>query len=298
MKPYLAIIRPGNCVMSVFASLIGSFIILKSLNLTAIVAAMAVFLITGAGNAINDYVDIEADKVNRPKRPIPSGKIKPRTALGYSAILFGVGLLISLYTNWLAFGIALLNIVLLIIYSFYLKQTAFLGNIAVSYLVGSTLLFGSAALIARPDIPSLSVPLILMSLAMLANFSREVVKTLEDLEGDKQDFIKRIITKAKQKILQKFKIQKEGIKSKYSENLTSSIASISMVIAIGLSPLPYILKFFGLSYLLVVLIADLLYIYSIAVIFSKNKKRYSKASKIIKLGMLVGLISYAVGAAF
>ena len=137
-----------------------------------------------------------------------------------------------------------------------------------------------------------------MLLATLTNFSREVVKTLEDLEGDKKAFIKNLIRKAKEKLLAKFRIKKETVEFRYSEKLTKSVAALSLFIVILLSPLPYLLGFLGLAYLGIVVLADLIFLYSATVLFSKNKKRYSNSSKLIKLGMFVGLISYIVGVVF
>ncbi len=299
MKVYLTILRPGNCLMSIIAVLIGSFLILKTFNPTILLASIAVFLITGAGNVINDYVDIDADKVNRPKRPIPSGKIKPKTALVYSVILFGIGLALSFFTTWFAFSLALINSFLLVAYSFSLKEKMFLGNAVVSYLVGSTFLFGSLAVISAVTPTVLVLPLLLMLLATLSNFSREIVKTLEDLEGDKLAFIKKVVQKAKAKILQKFKIEKENVKLRYSERFTASIAVLSLIIVIAINPLPYLLGLFGISYLFVVIPTDLVFLYAISsLLLSKNKKKYSKASKLIKIGMFLGLISYIVGIVF
>ena len=298
MKAYLEILRPGNCLMSIIAVLIGSFLILKTFDFTTLLASISVFLITGAGNAINDYIDIEADKVNRPKRPIPSGRIKPKAALFYSIVLFLIGIILSLFTTWPAFSLAIINSVLLIAYAFYLKNTAFVGNFVVSYLVGSTFLFGSLASLTAFSMHAITIPLLLMLLATLTNFSREVVKTLEDLEGDKKAFIKNLIRRAKEKILAKFKIQKETVEFRYSEKFTKSVAVLSLFIVIALSPIPYLLGFLGLAYLGFVILADLIFLYSATILFSKNKKRYSKSSKLIKLGMFVGLISYIVGVVF
>ena len=298
MKAYLEILRPGNCLMSIIAVLIGSFLILKTFDFTTLLASISVFLITGAGNAINDYIDIEADKVNRPKRPIPSGRIKPKAALFYSIVLFLIGIILSLFTTWPAFSLAIINSVLLIAYAFYLKNTAFVGNFVVSYLVGSTFLFGSLASLTAFSMHAITITLLLMLLATLTNFSREVVKTLEDLEGDKKAFIKNLIRKAKEKLLAKFRIKKETVEFRYSEKLTKSVAALSLFIVILLSPLPYLLGFLGLAYLGIVVLADLIFLYSATVLFSKNKKRYSNSSKLIKLGMFVGLISYIVGVVF
>ncbi|MCD4807218.1 MAG: UbiA family prenyltransferase, partial [Methanococcoides sp.] len=98
MKAYLELMRAGNCAMAAFAGLIGVLIAYNilssaspyvSLSLfdTSLIFAV-VFLVTGAGNGLNDYFDIEIDKVNKPSRPIPSGKISLKSALYFSLLLF------------------------------------------------------------------------------------------------------------------------------------------------------------------------------------------------------------------
>jgi len=299
MLPYLKILRPVNCLMSVIAVLIGVFLITKIPPIAALPAAIAAFLIAGAGNVINDFVDIEADKINRPKRPIPSGKIKPKTALGYSAALFAVGICLSVFTNWLALVIAAANSFLLIVYSTHLKNRMFVGNAVVSYLVGSTFLFGSAAVLDLSNPNLLILPLLLMLLASLSNFSREVVKTLEDLEGDKLAFIKKAVAKVKGKVLEKFGVKSGGVRFKYSIKFTTGVAIAALLVVIIISPLPYLLKILGLSYLVVLIPTDLAFIASIyTLVSSKNKKRFSKSSKLIKVGMFLGLIAYIVGITF
>jgi 4-hydroxybenzoate polyprenyltransferase len=47
-----------------------------------------------AGMALNDLADIAIDRVERPSRPIPSGRVSPRSAATFIAILFGIGLII------------------------------------------------------------------------------------------------------------------------------------------------------------------------------------------------------------
>lgn len=176
----LEIMRPANCVMAGAASLIGmiaSGAPPQSLHAPALVF-FTVFLITGGGNAINDYFDREIDAVNRPERPIPSGRISPRGALIWSMALFIAGCIIAGLINQSCLALALLNSFVLIIYAARLKGLPAAGNIAVSYLTGTTFLFGGLA--ASPS----SITAFLSILSAFATLSREIVKDIEDLPGD------------------------------------------------------------------------------------------------------------------
>ena len=77
------LIRWANCAMAGSAAVAGTLIAYLALPETIqvqiihepFIVFLVVFFITGAGNAINDYFDLEIDRVNRPRRPIPSGRM-------------------------------------------------------------------------------------------------------------------------------------------------------------------------------------------------------------------------------
>jgi len=191
---YVKLMRPLNCLMTAVSVFIGGLIVSPVLGIFAAeriwTAMIAAFLISGAGNAINDYVDVEADRINKPKRPIPSGRVSRSSALTFSVLLFIIGIFLAGIINYVTFGIAVINSLLLIVYSTHLQNKMLLGNVTVSYLVASGFLFGGAAL------NNLLLPLLLALLAGLSNMAREIVKDLEDIEGDKKSFLKRIAKKA------------------------------------------------------------------------------------------------------
>ncbi len=296
MNPYIEILRPLNSIMSAIAVLIGGLLVLKWVDLTIFFGMVAVVLITGAGNIVNDYVDLDADKINRPKRPIPSGRIKKNTALGYCILLFAVGIGLAAFINQIALLIAAINSIVLIFYSTHFQHKMFLGNAAVAYLVGSAFLFGGAVGLGQnTNLSLLILPLLLMLLSSLSNFSREIIKDLEDFEGDKKSFLKRIKNKIKG-TLERFGIARGEIKSRVSERISIAIAAASLVAAIIISPLPYLLNILSLSYIIVLIPTDIAFILGIYTITNRNiKNRYHAAQKRIKIGMLLGLIAFIVG---
>lgn len=141
---------------------------------------LVVFLVTGAGNAINDYFDVEIDRINRPDRPIPSGDVSAHRVLVYSSLLFISGIALSLVTTLTCVVIAAANSLLLVGYAAFLKRTPGAGNIAISYLSASIFLFGGAYAGLQGLLMVVPVALITF-FAMLA---REVWKDVEDVEGD------------------------------------------------------------------------------------------------------------------
>lgn len=290
---YLKLIRPLNCLMASVAVLIGG---LASLGLgiasrpEILLAALAGFLIAGAGNAINDYRDVEADRINRPERPIPSGKVSRRSALYFSVALFIIGIALSAFLNYFSFGLAVANSALLLIYPFYLKDKLLVGNIAISYLVGSTFLFGGAS------VGNLRIPLLLMLLSGLTNLSREIAKCMEDLEGDKVSFLRKIVHDVRKTIAERFGLSKGEPLLKYKKLLVFT-GILCLVLAVMLSPLPFFWGIMGYSYLVAVVLADAAFLCS-AILFLKahSKRDFARVSKTIKLGMLLGLLAFIIGA--
>ncbi|WP_406670382.1 geranylgeranylglycerol-phosphate geranylgeranyltransferase [Methanolobus sp. ZRKC4] len=282
MQAYLKLMRSGNCLMAAIAAIIGVFIaynIVAANNplstqfpiFDATKVFLTVFMVTGAGNAINDYFDVEIDRVNKPDRPIPSGKIGLKTALYFSLALFAIGTLIAASINLICGFIALVNSLLLIYYASSLKRTPLLGNIAVGYLTGSTFLFGGAVFYDKGGLESVFV---LFLLATLATVAREIVKDIEDIEGDTKDGARTLPI---------------VIGPKKAAYLASAIG----LIAVLASPLPYLQSLMGIRYLFIVALADMLFIVAVYQILGKNDP--AKSSKMFKMAMAFALISFIAG---
>ena len=108
MRAYIQLIRYGNCTMAAIAAVTGVFIAFNILNTSSLdlsffynslTVFLVVFFVTGAGNAINDYFDYEIDAINKPSRPIPSGKIGLSRAFSFSLALFIFGIIIASTIN-------------------------------------------------------------------------------------------------------------------------------------------------------------------------------------------------------
>jgi len=297
MFPYITLMRPVNAFMAVIAVLIGGLLVAGKnpalfSNLYPLgFALLAVFLITGAGNAINDYIDLESDKINKPQRPIPSGRVSRRKALAFSIVLFAAGIFLTLFINWACILIAVVNSILLVVYSYSLQDRILLGNIVIGYLVGSTFLFGGASF------GNLLLPGLLMLLAGLSTISREIVKDLEDIEGDRKSFLKKIASGVKVRLSRFVGKEEAGLVLK--KGRAKAAAGIFLLLAIIISPLPYILGILGFAYLAILIPTDLVFLSSVFLLARKGvKKRFSRTSRIIKIGMFLALIAFIFGVLF
>lgn len=74
-------------------------------------ATLTLLFITSGGFAINDYFDRESDVIVHPKRPIPSNHVSPLGVVQLSILMFIARVIIALYINLLAFGIAVFGVI-------------------------------------------------------------------------------------------------------------------------------------------------------------------------------------------
>ena len=151
-------------------------------------AVLATILVSASANTWNDYLDIEIDRINQPRRPLPSGQVKPRNALIFSFILAGIFLFIGAFISLPAFLIVVLSNILLFIYSWKLKSTVLLGNFVVAFISGMSAVFGGVA--AGNPRPTL----VLFVIISVSISGREVLKTMADYEGDLKESVRTIST--------------------------------------------------------------------------------------------------------
>ena len=281
MNPYIEILRPGNALMGAI-SIILVAIVDKTISIPIILAMIAVFFETAAGNVINDYFDYNIDLVNKPERPIPSGRISLKNGKNYAYFLFLAGtvcgFLISYLTNnWIPFIIVLIADVILYLYAYKLKTTPLIGNLAVGFMTGFGFVFGGFT-INNPDIILTSI--FLGFFAFVMTTAREIVKDIEDVEGDKKDGARTLPILIGKKI-------------------PAILATILIVVDCALCPLLYVYHIFGTLYLIIIAIAVILFIYSaILILKSQDEATAHKSSKLLKIGMLIAFLSFALGSFF
>lgn len=268
MLAFWEILRPFNCLMASAAAIIGLFVAGVQDVPAALIIAGAVFLITGAGNAVNDYYDRQIDAINRPDRPIPSKRIRPQTACYYSIALFAAGCILAGLIGQMCLVIAIINSILLFFYARNLKATPLLGNLSVSYLTGSTFLFGGAA----AGLAGLLANQVPFGLSFLASMSREIAKDIEDMEGDRQGGARTLPILA-------------------GERAAAILAGLFGVAGVALS----LIAPFGRIYLLIVAVADLFLLFSVYKVIRKDAAGSQKA---IKKGMAVALLAFLAGALY
>ena len=236
MKTFLAYVelaRPLNGIIAFISAYLGgmfaSSIILDAFtDVKLIYVSVAALLLLSAGNAINDYCDYNIDKFNKPKRPLPSGRIQRPTVLYFAAILISIGIGLGVLINIYAIGIAILVSGMLVSYAVWLKRTPLIGNLVVSSLTSITFISGGVA------IGSVQGTIIPAIFAFLFTTAREIVKDLEDTEGDLKGNVKTLAI--------------------LNPRLAVAITLTFMVSVIIFSPIPYLFGWYTWHYLVAIVL--------------------------------------------
>ncbi|ELY99902.1 prenyltransferase [Natrialba chahannaoensis JCM 10990] len=270
IRGLLELTRPVNVLAASVLTFIGAFVAggLGSYPLQTGAAVAATGLAVGAGNAINDYFDREIDRINQPDRAIPRGAVSPRGALVFSIVLFAAAVGLALTLPLEALAIAGINLLALVAYTEYFKGLPGLGNALVAYLVGSTFLFGAAA------VGEIGPAVVLFALAAVATLSREIIKDVEDIEGDREEGL-------------------NTLPIAIGERQSLYVATALLVVGVVASPLPYVLGYFELEYLLLVLPANAIMI--VAVYESFEDPTIGQTH--LKYGTFLAALAFIVGRA-
>ena len=143
-----------------------------------IVVATSVFI----ANALNDMFDHKVDTINRPNRPLASGAISLKTLAVAITALFIVNLIVLTSLNVMAFYFCLCLIYpMIVLYTPLFKPTPITGNAVISSILGFVFLFVDICI--NQAISNMLPPFIL---AFMLTMIREVVKDMQDLDGDKK----------------------------------------------------------------------------------------------------------------
>ena len=268
------LLRPKNCLMAVLSVVIVALVasgldVFQMPAVNVLAASLVVFLFTGAGNTLNDYLDRDIDTQNHPERPIPSGKVKPRTAAMLSAAMFIASVSLGLWLSIYCMLIILLNLAIMLAYEFKAKSLGLSGNLMISWLTASLFIFGGLAVL--DPYPGILEPVLFMFLlSFFATLGREIAKDMQDMEGD---------------------VGRKTLPMRIGTAKAGNLASLAFLAGIGLSPAPFFLGIFGFLYLVTVLLADAIFIYG-AWMISRNP---GIASEKAKLAMLLALAAFLLG---
>lgn len=276
VRDFVVLTRFHNCLLAAASVVIGSFLADPSVTRASLLGASSVLFICAGGYVLNDIYDIGTDGINKPWRPLPSGRVRRRSAVGLTVSCWGAGLGLSVFAGPVAVDFAFGYMLLLWLYSFRLKSAGVAGPILVSAISSSGFVLGAALG------GNATAGLLPFVIGFVFHFAREVVKGAVDVKGDGGAGIRTLPVR----------MGKRG-----SDVLC--VASIAAVMA--LSIIPFAAGIYGLLYLVPVLAIQPLLALCIYLIVAPGREEpsaarsYGRVAGILKAVMPVGLLAFLLG---
>ncbi|KYC44757.1 MAG: Digeranylgeranylglyceryl phosphate synthase [Candidatus Methanofastidiosum methylothiophilum] len=231
------------------------------------------FFISASALVLNDFFDVESDRVNAPNRPLPSGIVSKQEIIYLTALTTLLGLYSALVLGISVFSIGIVFWIIGVLYNWKLKRTGLLGNIMVASSVAITFIIGGFAVGNPWNITVWSFGL----MAFLVDLGEEISADAMDLEGDK---------------LQNSK----SIAIVWGKKFALKISSVLFGLVILVSFFPLIFGKMGSVYLLAMIIIDSNIIYFVyKLLKSKNDAEGRKNIIGIYRGIMVGIIVLILG---
>ena len=296
IKSFVKITRPHNCLMGGLTSIIGVMVTRQfyiplysqlTFLLILILSYFTYIFIAAAGNVINDVFDIEIDKINRPDRPIPSGAISLKQAKVYSILLWLIGIILSFVTipiSPVGFWCPIIAIFFSFIgfaYAAKGKVMGIFGNFMVAISFSFGYIYGGAITGAFNQLTG-SLPIAIGTFFLASFFmlqSREIIKGMEDVEGDRLRQVKTIAMV-------------------YGYKIAALSATICGMLSIIFFTLVWLMSFvnplFFIPFLVLGDVAVALSVIILLLDFTSKEKQH-KASFFAKIGALFGLVGFLLG---
>jgi 4-hydroxybenzoate polyprenyltransferase len=136
--------------------------------------------VAAAGYIINDYYDVKIDLINKPERVVIGKSISRRYAILMHSWLSIFGVAVGTALNWKIGAVNFFSAFLLWLYSNNLKRQPFIGNLAIGFLTGMSILI---VILLYPFAAKTNI-VIYATFAFFMTLVREIIKDIEDLKGD------------------------------------------------------------------------------------------------------------------
>ncbi|MDF1517420.1 MAG: geranylgeranylglycerol-phosphate geranylgeranyltransferase [Lutibacter sp.] len=287
---FLRLIRWKNLLLIIYLQILLKFLLFSvfelNTNLTVfqfLTLLFSLILITAAGYIINDIFDLKSDLINKPQKVIVANQFSVETSrrlyliTNTMGIVLGIGLSLSVQKPTYAF-IFIGASLLLYFYSKKLKSKPLIGNITVSFLVALSIVilcFFDLNLAIQNEAQQLVIYVILLlsGFAFFINMVREIIKDIEDINGD-------------------YNLKMNTLPILLGVSRTKKIAAFLCLFPLGLL-LFIVVKYasaykFTLLYLLLFTFVPLLYV-ALKLLSAKTKKDFKKLSIFLKIIMFLGI---------
>jgi len=304
---FLKLIRLKNLIIVALTQLLIKFSLINPFldnfilsNNQFYLLVLATVFITASGYIINDIYDVKTDKINKDEKRIIGKLINSRNAISWYIFFNLIGLGLGCYIAYLVKNPLLSLIFFYCIFSLWtyskrMKSSFLLGNLQVSFLTALSI-FNVALFDLIPnginktngEIMILKIILFYTAFAFITTFIREMIKDLEDIEGDK-------------------KIQAKTLAITYGIDKTKLISLVFTILtflgiayfqyfqySIASSEFEYEISIWGVNKvaILYTIVIQLFFLFlSIKIYTSKVKNDFYFISQLCKFIMIIGILS-------
>ena len=276
----LKLTRIEHSIMLVIAVLAAEIIVggkLPSASTLAFSIITPIFVSMGAF-AINDYFDVDVDRLNKKNRPLVTGSLSRVDALYVTIASMAIGAGASYFINIYCFAIAIFFAVISILYSYRLKETLFWGNAYVAISMVIPFVYGNYVMSL-----TLSPAIVIVSAIIFASgLAREIHGTIRDYKGDSKARNVRSFPKT------------IGISGSAWLSLLLYLAAIALSVYLFINVRPFA---YNIVYAIPVAVTDLLLIYvGIGYITNPKQQFYDRTRNMSLAAMVIALIAFLLSA--
>ena len=276
LKAVIMLLRPPYWLMTGGLSVLTIITLQRGLPETELLAlvVLSAICISSGGFAFNDYVDQESDAIVKKNRPIPSKSLAPWEALLAAIILFSIGLFASFQINWICFALALMDTVLLVAYSKVIKKSAgFFGSFLMGFLIGTSFVYGEAALSGVITITSFS-----LSFMSMGSIGGNILRDVLSLEGD-------------------LKAGYATLAAKRGPKFATRVGAVFFLLNVVGSPIPYLVDAVGYAYLIPIIVWDIILVISgVSLLRKSDSDAVKKHERLVTRTMILIPIALILGA--
>ena len=278
------------------------------LNENFFILLIVTILIAASGYIVNDIYDYNLDKINKPEKVILGKFLKSRDAIIIYMMFNCLAIVLSIFLcmkieQEIYILVFLLIIYCLWLYSKKLKKYKTIGNILIAFFISLSILnvplFSYKNILSDDRFFVFLIISIFSVLAFLINVKREIIKDIEDIEGDKIHKVKSlpIIFGTKKSKLVTIII---GIILMFaiSSLITFQILILrsDLLLDVGgnqfSNPQIWGANYISIVYMFIILI--MFFYVELLILNATSKTNFTKVSKLLKFLMLLSLLSIPV----
>ncbi len=240
---------------------------MESFSYPVLLALISIGFACAAATSLNNYYDVEIDRIAHPERPLPSGKITPKQGLSIALFCFVIALVLAAFVNLPFFSMVILGYGICVLYERVTKNQGVLGNILVALLSGITVCGGFA--VNNPT-PALVVSLLVFPQAL----GGEILRDVRDIKGDR--------------------LKRRTLPMQIGEKSALYVGCYFLGTTLIFIPVPILLHVFTFWYLIGMIFASILIILGI-ILSVKNIGNVMKTITVTKAALLLSIVACLLG---